>query len=440
MTSSQKSSALSRTKAALERIRDTNAETSIFIATRDAEASADAEAADRRCAKGARLSAVDGLLVAVKGNLAIAGLAHTMGFGCFRGRLAQCDAHAVAQLKRAGAIILGTLNMHEGALGATTDNPFFGQCKNPRYLGLTPGGSSGGSAAAVAAGLVDATLGTDTMGSVRLPAAYCGVVGFKPSYGVIGRSGLGQLSPSLDTIGPLGVSVATVRRIFETLLAPDPSDSEWVGLQAAATGTPVVLTELRLAIPKQLTRVPVEASVAGAFSRVIQVLSDSGVAISDVDMDGWNPSRSRRAGLLVTETEAALLLPDLLEPKRDGVSDEFKDMLRFGRDVAEEKRIAAYQHVRRAGAAFERVVCCCDAIIVPTAPHAPFPLNFRPPDNQADLTALANFAAAPAISLPMATAKDKPVAGLQIMAARGTDRRLLEIAAVVEDLLSEQDF
>ncbi len=131
-----------------------------------------------------------GVTVGVKSNIAVRGLPWTAGMALHRGRIAARDAATVAALRDAGAAIIGTLNMEEAALGAKTDNPFFGATHNPHRIGFTPGGSSGGSGAAVAAGLCDLALGTDTMGSVRIPASYCGVYGFKPAQTAVSRDGL----------------------------------------------------------------------------------------------------------------------------------------------------------------------------------------------------------------------------------------------------------
>ena len=169
--------------------------------------------ADRDSAAQAGEGALAGVTLGIKANIAVNGLPWSAGCELYRNRIAERDARAVAQLRDAGAVILGTLNMEEAALGAKTDNPWFGPVQNPHRAGYTPGGSSGGSAAAVAAGLCDASLGTDTMGSVRIPAAYCGVYGFKPAHAAISQDGLELAEPSLDTIGPLARSLTMLERV-----------------------------------------------------------------------------------------------------------------------------------------------------------------------------------------------------------------------------------
>jgi aspartyl-tRNA(Asn)/glutamyl-tRNA(Gln) amidotransferase subunit A len=169
-----------------------------------------------RTATGAEV-ALAGLSVGVKANIMVRGLPWTGGCEVFRNRLAERDAEVVAKLRSAGAAVIGTLNMEEAALGAKTDNVWFGATHNPHRPGYTPGGSSGGSGAAVAAGLCDAALGTDTMGSIRIPAAYCGVYGFKPAHSAISQDGLEMTEPSLDTIGPLARDLNVLERVARVI-------------------------------------------------------------------------------------------------------------------------------------------------------------------------------------------------------------------------------
>ncbi|MCS6931961.1 MAG: amidase, partial [Acetobacteraceae bacterium] len=168
-----------------------------------------------------------GRAVAVKDNIAVAGMPWTAGLAAFRGRVAERDAPCIAALRAAGAAILGKTAMDEGALGATGEAPGFPPCRNPLDPRHSPGGSSGGSAAAVAAGFVRMAVGTDTMGSVRIPAAYCGVVGLKPTAGLIGRSGVEPLSDTLDTVGAIAATAEEAGRLLEALVAPDAEDPQW---------------------------------------------------------------------------------------------------------------------------------------------------------------------------------------------------------------------
>lgn len=211
----------------LSRIAGTNDEWHIFTECRDAKIVAqEARLSDERRRNGKMLSRLDGIPVAVKDNIDVAGMISHSGTRYDFGGVAERDAGTVARLREAGAIVVGKLNMHEGALGATTDNPFWGRCENPAVPGHMPGGSSGGSGAAIAGELVPITLGTDTMGSVRIPAAYCGSWGLKPSKGLIGNSGLRYLAWYLDSIGPLAGNVDDLATSIEVLAGYDPKDPD----------------------------------------------------------------------------------------------------------------------------------------------------------------------------------------------------------------------
>src|SRR4051794_6197510 len=188
----------------LDRIDGAGSALNAFVTVLRDPALREAEAAATRAAAGRRRSALDGIPIAIKDNIDLAGVPTGNGFGGAQPwRVPEADAEVVRRLREAGAIVVGKLGMHEGALGATNDNPHTGRVFNPHHVGFTPGGSSGGSGAAVGAGLCCAALGTDTGGSVRIPAAYCGVVGFKGSFGLASTRGVVPLSYRLDHIGPL---------------------------------------------------------------------------------------------------------------------------------------------------------------------------------------------------------------------------------------------
>jgi aspartyl-tRNA(Asn)/glutamyl-tRNA(Gln) amidotransferase subunit A len=176
-----------------------------------------ARESQQRWAQGRPLSPWDGLPIAIKDNVDVQGWPCSAGTAADRDRRPTTDAPVVQQLRALGMVVLGKLNMHEGALGATNRNPTFGDCINPWRAGFTPGGSSGGSAAAVRAQLCAAAIGTDTMGSVRVPASYCGVTAYKPSAGVVSNAGVVPLCHMLDTVGWLTASVADAQALASSM-------------------------------------------------------------------------------------------------------------------------------------------------------------------------------------------------------------------------------
>jgi aspartyl-tRNA(Asn)/glutamyl-tRNA(Gln) amidotransferase subunit A len=343
-----------------------------------------------------------GLTVAVKDNLDVAGMPTTAGFTAYAGRIATQDAPAVAGLRRAGGMILGKVAMHEGALGATTDVPRL--CHNPRRPGFTPGGSSGGSGAAIAAGFADLAIGTDTMGSVRIPAAYCGVVGLKPTSGLVSRHGVVPLSPTLDHVGMLAATPRLAARGLEAMVGDDPADPASRPAPAgwhAVPNAPVALNTLRIGIPGALDAMTIEPAQRDALEVTAQRLRALGATVEAVEMPGWDPGGARRAGLLMIEAEAAALHPDLLADPT-GATPGFRAALAYGRDAGTVRLVRAMTRLTEARAAALRALDSCDLLLMPTAPQRAFAHGTPTPADQADLCAIANIAGLPAIAIPVA--------------------------------------
>jgi aspartyl-tRNA(Asn)/glutamyl-tRNA(Gln) amidotransferase subunit A len=320
--------------------------------------------------------------------------------------------------------VLGTVNMHEGALGATTDNAVFGRTQNPWRAGYTPGGSSGGSGASVSAGLCDVALGSDTMGSVRIPAAYCGVQGHKPTTGLVSNTGVLALSPTLDHVGPLARDVETLWTAMHILAGWNPAEE----LMRAD------LSRIRIGIWTGGDRIEMTSGVQEGFDRACDSLAAAGAnLVAVIEPPAYAYGRSRRAGLLVSEVEAHAIHSDRLKQDPDGFSPGFRKMMEWGARQSEADLQAAYAHIRQVREAavetFEKV----DFVIAPTAPQQAFSFDLPAPANQADFTAWADFAALPASAIY--TGCD-PHAGLplslQIIGASGEDRRTLAVAAACE--------
>ncbi len=366
-----------------------------------------------------RLGPLDGIPVVVKDNIDIAGLVSRSGLGPRHEQPAARDAGIVAELRAAGALILGHAAMHEGALGATTDNPHYGRTHNPWRLGHTPGGSSGGSAAAVAARLCPLALGTDTMGSVRLPAAYCGLVGFKPSHGLLGNDGIEPLCRRLDQVGPMTRTVGDLRLFFKTLNV----------LPASSLAT-VDFGRLRFGRLVEFDEVELSDDVRRAFENGVHRLSQADVTLLDVSIPGFQPNKVRRSGLLVSETEAAASFAADRERFPEAFSSDFAALLDYGASADREKLGEAEQRIDDARKGFDELFDTIDLLVTPTAPQSAFSFDDEVPSNQADFTALANMASAPAISLPIPSA-DLPV-GLQLIGRRGNDALVLSVAELME--------
>ena len=223
------------TRTFLDRISGAGRGLNCFITLCEDTALDAARAAAMRAASGGRLGVLDGIPVALKDNIDVAGVPTSNGFGGPPYRIPDEDAEVVRRLRASGAVILGKLNMHEGAMGATNDNPHHGRAINPHHSGHSPGGSSGGSGAAVAGGLCCAALGSDTGGSVRIPASYCGIVGLKPSFGLISTRGVVPLSHRLDHVGPLARTVADTAVMLGVLAGFDTRCAGYAACWRSAT-------------------------------------------------------------------------------------------------------------------------------------------------------------------------------------------------------------
>lgn len=423
-------SSVERTEAALSRILEVDGDIRAFVRTLPDIARAEAKASDARRATGQSIGPLDGALFAVKDNIAVAGLPTGCGTMAFE-TPARADAAVVARLRAAGAVLIGTLNMHEGALGVTTDNPFWGRCMNPLKLGYTPGGSSGGSAAAIAGDMVSLTLGTDTMGSVRIPAAYCGLWGLKPTKGRVPVTGLTHLSWTLDSIGPLARDPGTLGAIMCAIEGPDAAD-----LMSAATPAnalkPLTLAGLQLGLPDASVLAECEEVVLEAFERFKTALTGAGVVLKPIAVAGWFPSALRRAGLLISEVEGAEVLGDTLNAP--GLSDGFRAMLEYGRRAEVGRLAQAYRQVQELAVSFEHAVEGLDGLLLPTAPQRAFAHGGTVPVNQADFTALANVAGAPALTLPLSASDGGLPCATQIIGQKWSDHRLIAMGEMIKDL------
>lgn len=348
-----------------------------------------------------------GVTVGVKANIAVAGMPFHAGIGAWSQRRAERDAEVVAHLRAAGARIVGILNMEEGALGAKTDNPHFGPTQNPHRSGYSPGGSSGGSGAAIAAGLCDMALGTDTMGSVRIPAAHCGVYGFKPATGRVSQDGLIAADASLDAIGPLARDLETLERAARVM-----SDFG----EGAISGAGAELADHGVALHPQIAK----------------VFGDAKAALSGVPAAVCLPhpnSRIRFAGFIGVSKAMA---DDLAGVE---VSPHLARLLEYGprrslADWAEDQAV-----IVAARDAVSGIVAEYGFLIMPTVPNPPFPHAEPEPAAQADFTCLANIASLPAISLPSGWTDDGLPIGVQIVGPSGSEAGLFALARHLDTAL-----
>lgn len=392
-----------------------------------------AAAARHRAARHERIGPLDGIPIAVKDNIDVAGLPTTNGFGGSHSP-APADATVIARLRTAGAVILGKLNMQEGALGGVTDNAHHGRTTNPYRDGHTPGGSSGGSGAAVAAGLCAAALGTDTAGSVRIPAAYCAVVGLKPSYGFVSTHGVVPLSRGLDHVGPLTRTVADAALLLDAVAGADLDDPYSRVYPATTYAVPdhTSMSGLRLGVIEAPYQDDAEASVRSAFATALELMRSLGAQIQSVVLPHYNPAQLRRAIFMRVEIEAAAEHGALYGKEPQRFSPAMRRYLDWGLAAPALRLVEGDRMVADANHALARCFADVDAVVAPTTPQAAFSFDRKPPANQNTYCVLANIAGSPAISVPMGLDERGLPLGLQIMVPRGKDRCTLAIAAAYE--------
>lgn len=408
------------TRAHLARVAQRNPALQAFVHVCEDLALQQAQASAQRWASGQPRGPLDGVVMALKDNIDVVGMPCTAGTAAYAQRITAHDAPVYQRLRDAGMVLLGKLNMHEAALGATTDNPVYGRCINPLRDGFTPGGSSGGSAAAVADHLCTIAMGTDTMGSVRIPAAYCGVMGMIPTRTRIPMDGIVPLSPTLDVAGPLARSGHDLAQTMACLL----------GIRLAPAVQTDVWNGLRVGILPQTDEVDMAPAVHQAWQTTQQRLQAQGAQVQSVLLPDWSPARNRLHALLMSEWEGADYWLNALGPELPGLSVGLQKMLHYGARLGPEKRQAsqaAIDGLRAQGAALFADI---DVLLLPTTPHTSFAHTEAAPASQADWACLANMLGAPALSFPCPT-EGLPVS-CQLLAAPGQDERLLSLACALD--------
>jgi aspartyl-tRNA(Asn)/glutamyl-tRNA(Gln) amidotransferase subunit A len=430
-----------------------------FLGLMEDEARAQADAVDAAVAAGRDPGPLAGVPVALKDNLCTRGIATTCGSRILEGWRPPYDATVVEALRRAGAVALGKTNMDEFAMGSSTENSAFGPTRNPRCTEKVPGGSSGGSAAAVAAGFAPLALGSDTGGSIRQPAALCGVVGMKPTYGRVSRYGLVAFASSLDQIGPFSTTVEDAALLFDVIAGHDPMDSTSLPSSPAPTvpGIGEGVEGIRIGLCRDLVD-GCASDVAARVQEAADALATAGAKVEEVSVPEFSYGLS--AYYLIAPAEASSNLA-----RYDGVryglrvdGDDVEAMntatrtAGFGAEVKRRVMLGTYalsagyydayyaqaQRVRTlVMQAFDRAYESYDVLLGATAPTTAFDLGAKVDDPMAmymnDVCTIpSNLSGHPAISVPFGTGEDGLPVGVQVLAPALGEAMLFRVARVVE--------
>jgi aspartyl-tRNA(Asn)/glutamyl-tRNA(Gln) amidotransferase subunit A len=418
---------------------------------------------DDLVAKGAPLPPLAGVPIAIKDVMVTKGVRSTAGSKILQNFIPPYDATAIERLEAAGAIVLGKTNCDEFAMGSSNENSAYGPVRNPRDKSRVPGGSSGGSAAAVAAGMAVAALGSDTGGSIRQPASFCGVVGLMPTYGRVSRYGLIAFASSLDHIGPLTKTVKDAAVLLKTIAGRDPLDSTSVDVPVtdyeAEIGKPV--KGLKLGVPKEYFADGLDSEVRAAIEASIQQLAQHGCEIVPISLPHTAYAIPTYYVIATAEASANLArydgvrygqrsarprtLSEMYRKSRDeGFGPEVKRRIMLGTYALSSGYYDAYylkaQKVRTLLARdFENAFQQVDAIVTPTAPTAAFKLGEKTDDPLAmylaDIyTVTADLVGIPGISVPCGQTKTGLPIGLQILGKHFDESTILRLGYAVENL------
>ena len=414
--------ATTEAERSLEAIERLNPVLNALLAVMRDRALDEARAADAAATRLEWLGLLHGAMLTVKDCMDVAGVTTTFGSGAYRDNVAMRDATVVARLRAAGAVLLGKNNLHEWCFGGTTQNDHFGGARNPWDPARIPGGSSGGSAAAVASEMCRISLGTDTGGSVRIPAAMCGVTGLRPTVGRVPNTGVVEVSAGFDTVGPLAYHVSDVARAFAAIAGYDPRDP----LSAQRVLDDVLCTlkggvaGLRIGVPAQFYFDDTQPDVAQAVLDAVRTFETCGATIRTVALDGAAQAHEDSA-FAVAVADAADVHRARIAHEPDTLGAETLRRLRLGLEVSAIDYAAASRRLARWKAQLASRFDEVDVIMTPTCPFvAP---KIEGATNMIETTrGLTRFtfalghSGAPAISLPCGFDRDGMPIGLQLVA------------------------
>lgn len=447
------------TASVFERIHAVEDRVGAYVTLCEEQAMKQARTIDARRAAGETLSPLAGIPVGIKDNICTKGVLTTCSSKMLYNFVPPYDATVMEKLNAQGIVMTGKLNLDEFAMGSSCETSYYKKTRNPHNLDCVPGGSSGGSAAAVAAGEAFLSLGSDTGGSVRLPSSYCGVIGLKPTYGSVSRYGLVAFASSLDQIGPIGRSVNDVAMLYSAICGKDTSDATTVRREYPTFSAGNSVKGKVIGIPKEYFMTGVSPEVYDLVMKAAKVLEENGAILREVSLP--STEYALPAYYIISSAEASSNLArfdgvkygyraenfnslvDMYEKTRsEGFGDEVKRRILLGTFVLSSGYFDAYYKrakllQKQIAAEFDDTFASCDLLLTPTGTDTAFHMGEKTNDPvkmyQNDIcTVTVNIAGLPAISVPCGTAANGMPVGMQLIAPKFEEQRLFDAAGCYE--------
>ena len=433
-------SPLELTQICLQRIEAINPQVNAFITLTAESALAEARAATEEIAQGNYRGPLHGIPLAIKDLFDVRGVATTAGSPLLKHNVAAEDAFVVKQLREAGAIFLGKLNMHEWALGVTGVNPHFGATRNPWNTDYITGGSSSGSGAALAAGLCYGSLGSDTGGSIRIPASLCGVVGLKPTYGRVSVRGVIPLAWSLDHVGPMGRCVDDVAALFRVI---NDMTMRMIRIQCGMrnpTSPTFRHSTFRIGVPDDYFFSDLHPDTEAAYRAAIKTFGDMGADYTRSSLPGFEVSEKASAKILLAE--AAAYHQEHIEQHADQIGVDVLTRFKWGLDVTGVEYALARRTQVEWRHKMEQLFESIDALVLPATPFPATRIDESDPvalsrGNLTRFTRMFNLTGHPAMVLPCGRTADGLPIGLQIVGAHWQEDKIIQVARTYEEARGE---
>jgi len=447
-------------EACLTRIKGTDFKVKAFLKLSEGRSLKQAAHSDEKIEKGEKYGSLEGIPIGIKDNIMIKGESMTSASKYLENYVSPYDATVIEKLKEAGAVFVGRTNMDEFAMGGSTETSAYQKTANPWDIRCIPGGSSGGSAAAVSAGMVPFALGSDTGGSIRQPASFCGVVGYKPSYGLISRYGACALASSFDQIGTLSKNVkdsALLASVISGRDYRDPVCEPREGIDYVSyIDSPDVLKTIKIGVPKQLLNYKIDAEIAKHFNEAVEKLKLSGTEIVEIDVAAYKYVPALYKVIMCAEVSANIatfdgirygyrtsssknLNDEYAKSRAESLGYEVKKRILFGTYVLGAKNYyKCYHQAQRVRTLFINQITDaygkCDFIFSPTTLQMPVKFGETLMEECDIFLTAANLAGLPGITVPCGFAHSDMPIGVHFMGSRFSDVKLFQVANAFEKI------